>query len=293
MIGSNKQTGNSRSKMLFKNIALSALFKAVGLLCSLLIVPVTLDYLDNEIYGVWLTLTSILYWFTFFDVGLGNGMRNYLTQAISKGDYLSAKSCISTTLSLLLLISAIIATIVLIAVCLFDLTAVFNISAISDTELKKCVAIAVVFTFINFVVKNVGYIFIALQKYAVNDFLSISGSVLSLVAVFILTKTTESNLLYVVSAFTGIPVAVYILSSIPIFHKYPQFKPSWKAIDKAMGRKITGKGIGFFVIQITSCHRQHYSHDLQPVAQKQHNDDIYCGDNYGCDDLYPYFVQPV
>ena len=70
---------DGRSKMLKSNILYSAILKVIGLITSLLVVTITLNYLNSELYGVWLTITSILYWFSFFDIGLGNGMRNYLT----------------------------------------------------------------------------------------------------------------------------------------------------------------------------------------------------------------------
>lgn len=44
-------------------------------------------------------------WLSFFDVGLGNGMRNYMTQAISANDYKTARAYLSTTLCVLTLIS--------------------------------------------------------------------------------------------------------------------------------------------------------------------------------------------
>ena len=67
-------------------------------------VPLLLNYLDAERYGVWLTLTSIVGWFTFFDAGLGNGLRNNLTEAFAKGNMIQAKEYISTTYAIIGLI---------------------------------------------------------------------------------------------------------------------------------------------------------------------------------------------
>lgn len=247
------KTNDGRNKMLRKNILFSALLKAVGLLTSLLIVPVTLDYLDNEVYGIWMTMSSILYWFSFFDVGLGNGMRNYLTQSLSCGDYKAARSYLSTTFLLLACIALGAALLCVLPLTLLDMNSVFNTAAISGDELRAVMIVAVSFTLILFVVKNVGYIFVALQKYAVNDLLIVAGNVAALFIIYILTKTTESNLLYVVLAFTAIPVLVYFIACIPIFRRYPQLLPTRNGIDKSLGKKIVGKGLGFFFIQITSC----------------------------------------
>jgi len=245
-------SSDERNANLRNNILLSGAMKATGLLTSLMIVPVTLHYLDNEVYGIWMTITSILMWFSFFDVGLGNGMRNYMTQAISANDYKTARAYLSTTLCVLTLIA--IAIGILCIPCLtLDFNKIFNTYALSNNVLQNALIIAVLFTLVNFVVKNIGFVFIALQKYSLNDVLTTTGSVLGLIVVFILTKTTQGNLLYVVTAFTLSPVLVYLIAAIPIFHKYKQLQPSWRYFDKSLLKNIVGKGLGFFAIQITSC----------------------------------------
>lgn len=245
-------TSDKRNSNLRNNILLSGAMKATGMLTSFLIVPVTLHYLDNEIYGIWMTITSILMWFSFFDVGLGNGMRNYMTQAISANDYQTARAYLSTTLCVLSVIAIGIG--LLCIPCLsFNFNKIFNTYALPNDVLRNALMIAVMFTLANFVLKNIGFVFIALQKYGLNDVLNTSGSVLGIIIVFILTKTTQGNLLYVVTAFTLSPVLVYLIAAIPIFHRYKQLRPSWKYYDKLLLKNIVGKGLGFFAIQITSC----------------------------------------
>ena len=241
----------SRNKTVGINIVFSGLLKAVGLAASLLVVPVTLNYLDAERYGIWLTLSSILFWFTFSDVGLGNGMRNYLTESISRGDYERGRSYLSTTLFLLSGIALVLGLLSWGVISLVDMPSIFNTSAMSGEELRIVTLTAIFFTLINFVVRNIGYLFVALQRYALYDLLSISGSVLSLIVIYVLTKTTESNLLYVVAAFTAMPVVIYLLACFPIFRRYRALRPNRKSINLALANQVVGKGLGFFAIQIT------------------------------------------
>lgn len=243
---------NSRNKMLRNNILLSGIIKAVGLFTSLLVVPATLDYLDKEQYGIWMTISSILIWFSFFDVGLGNGMRNYLAQSISAGDYRKGRIYLSTTLAMLTCIAIVL--IVVSTVCTFslDLNKVFNTLAVDSCQLTAALLIATVFTLIMFVVKNVGLVYVAMQRYAINDLLIVSGNVVALIIVYVITKTTETNLLYVVLTFTATPVVIFLLAAIPLFKKHPQLRPSLGCIDQTFARQILGKGLGFFFIQITS-----------------------------------------
>lgn len=244
---------DGRSKMLKSNILYSAILKVIGLITSLLVVTITLNYLNSELYGVWLTITSILYWFSFFDIGLGNGMRNYLTEAVSKGNYKEAQSYLSTTIIALTIIASVIAIVGFILLKLLNLNSVFNTNTISNTELQNVLFVAIGFTLILFVLKNIGYVFVALQKYALWDFINTLGNIIGLLIIFLLTKYTNGKLIYVVFAFTCMPAIIYILAAIPIFSKYPEFRPTIQSFRKDFLSTIVGKGLGFFLIQITSC----------------------------------------
>lgn len=244
---------NSRNKMLFLNILFSGFLKIVGLLTSLAIVPITINYLNNEVYGIWMTITSILYWITTFDIGLGNGMRNYLAEALATNDTKLGKKYISTTMLLLSLIALSMAIVLLYPLITINFNSFFNTNAIAGNELRIAVVIAVGFTLMNFVLKNIGMIFVAMQKYAINDLLSISGNVIALILIYILTKVTTGNLVLVVLAYTMTSCVAFLLAAIPLFWKHPELKPSLRFFDKSLGKKIVGKGFGFFVIQISSC----------------------------------------
>lgn len=248
-----KNTANSRNKMLRNNILFSGFLKIVGLLTSLVIVPITINYLNNEVYGIWMTITSILYWITTFDIGLGNGMRNYLAEALATNDTKLGKKYVSTTMLLLSLIALSMAIVMLYPLITINFNSFFNTSAIAGNELRIAVVIAVGFTLMNFVLKNIGMIFVAMQKYAINDLLSISGNVIALIIIYILTKVTTGNLVLVVLAYTMTSCVVFLLAAIPLFWKHPELKPSLRFFDKSLGKKIVGKGLGFFVIQISSC----------------------------------------
>lgn len=239
--------------MLRTNVLISAFLKVAGIACTYFLVPLTIDYLNSDIYGVWLAITNVLYYFSFFDVGLGNGMRNYLAESISTGNYERGRAYLTSTLFMLTLIALAMGAVALPLAYFADLPALMHVTAISGAELRTAMIIAISFTLVLFVVKNIGYIFVALQKYAVYDFLAVAGNALALLVIFILTRTTTGHLVYAIAAFVTIPVAVYLVAAIPIFRRYPQLRPRRSAIDFSITRPIVSKGLGFFLIQITSC----------------------------------------
>lgn len=239
--------------MLRNNILFSGILKAIGLCTSFLIVPLTLNYLDKEPYGIWMTISSMAFWIFTFDIGLGNGMRNYLTAAISVNDYKAARTYISSTFVMLTVIAGIMGIIATSLIFMLDFNKILNTTVLSNQYLQMIILVALILTLLNFVVKNIGFIYVAMQKYAINDFLTIGGSVVALIVIYILTKTTDGNLLYVVTTFMAMPVLVFLLGAIPIIYNYPHLRPSFKSIDISFSKGIVKKGLGFFFIQITSC----------------------------------------
>lgn len=99
--------GHHRSVKAKRNIFTTFIFKGCSIAISLVLVPLTIHYVNPTQYGVWLTLSSIVGWFGFFDIGFGHGLRNKLTESISKGQYKLSRIYISTTYAILCILSLI------------------------------------------------------------------------------------------------------------------------------------------------------------------------------------------
>ena len=77
-----------------KQIGFGALYKALAVVVSFISVPVLFNFLGKENYGIWITIASILNWFTVMDFGLGLGLRNKLSKSIAAEEIDVAKSMI-------------------------------------------------------------------------------------------------------------------------------------------------------------------------------------------------------
>ena len=63
-----------RYRRVFFTTTTSAIARVVQIVASLLTVPLTLRYLGPELYGLWLTMSSVMAMFAFADLGVGNGL---------------------------------------------------------------------------------------------------------------------------------------------------------------------------------------------------------------------------
>ena len=75
---------------------INMLIKPISMVISLIYTPMLLAFLGDEKYGLWATLLSIINWINYFDVGIGNGLRNLLSKEIASKDYDEAQKSVST-----------------------------------------------------------------------------------------------------------------------------------------------------------------------------------------------------
>src|SRR5665647_3802680 len=100
--------GQDRSIKIKKNILASFVIKGLSIAISLVLVPLTINYVNPTQYGIWLTLSSIVAWFSFFDIGFGNGLRNKFAESKATGNTEKAKIYVSTTYAILCIIIGIV-----------------------------------------------------------------------------------------------------------------------------------------------------------------------------------------
>lgn len=243
--------GDSRSVLAKKNILGSVCVKGFSIIIQLLLIPLTLGYLNPYDYGIWITLNSVLTWINLFDVGLGNGLRNKAAMAFASNDRSLAKKYISTSYFLLAIIAIVIFVFYLIASHWLDWFKILN--ATTNVNLNQLVIYSLFLFCVSFVLKLVGNVYQALQLPFINDILTLLGSLVSFIIIFILTKTTEGNLFVVTIVFSASPLFVYIIANIITFHlKYKDLRPTLQSITPSLFKDIGSLGIKFFIIQIAA-----------------------------------------
>lgn len=242
-------SGHERTVKARKNILASFGLKGVSILINLLLIPLTIDYLNPTKYGIWITLTSVLAWFHLFDIGLGNGMRNKFAIAKANGDVQLAKTYVSTTYAIIALISIALFILFNIIFPFINWAQFFNVPQ-DQFELGKLVYIVFSVFCVQFVVKLVNTLFIADQRPAMSNVINTTGSVLSLIIVFVLLKTTHGSLLYLGASFSLVTVIVPFVFGLWAFNtSYKKYKPSFSDIDFSKSKALLSLGVKFFVLQ--------------------------------------------
>jgi len=209
--------GHKRSVKAKKNIIASFGLKGFSILVSFLLVPLTLNYLNATKYGIWLIISSVVAWFGFFDIGLGNGLRNKLAEAFALKDYKLAKTYVSTTYATLLLIICGVYGIFLAINPFLNWSKLLNTPPEMAGELSLIVLIVFTFFALRFILKLIGVIFTADQLPAYNNSINSLGNLIALVAIFFIVKYTQGSLLYISIIYSAAPVIVLIIASFYFF----------------------------------------------------------------------------
>lgn len=245
-------SGDLRSVKAKKNIIGSFILKGISIVISLLLVPLTIDYLNPASYGVWLTLASIIAWFNFFDIGLGNGLRNKFAIAKAKGDFKLARIYISTTYAIISIIAIALFLVFILINQFLNWDNILNTPEEIE-DLRKLVFIVFTVFCLQFVTKLINVIFIADQRPMVSTAINTTASFISLLAVYFLINSTEESLLYLGASMSLINLLVPLIVSFWAFKgQYKDYKPSIKLVNLAYAKDLFGIGMKFFVIQIAT-----------------------------------------
>jgi len=245
-------SGDERSILVKKNIYFSLLIKGFSISISLLLVPLTLNYLSVYEFGVWLTLSSIFTWINYFDIGLGNGLRNRLAESIAGQDKKLGQIYVSTTFFILSLIVTVVFLVFLAAQPYLNWTEILNADPSKVAHLNTVIVLSFAFFCINFLFKIIGIVYAAAQKPAFNDLITLLGSLLSLIIIFILTKTTDGTLMNVAIAFSAAPAFVLLVAYPITFYSYfKDFRPKLKAVKPYYAKDLMNLGVQFFILQIS------------------------------------------
>lgn len=243
--------GDQRSLTVKRNIVGSILIKGCSILISLLLVPLTLGYLSAELYGVWLTLSSVVLWLNFLDVGLTLGLKNKLAEALALGEHTQARSLVSTAYFTMTMIMVPLTLISELGIPWVDWSSLLNVDQAYNPELIAVVRILIACFSLQMIFNVITAVLAAFQRVALASAFPVIGNFVACLVIWLLTRYTESSLLNLTVAISFIPIVVLLAGSIFLYRGSLRIvRPSVSTIRLADIKKIFGLGIKFFIIQV-------------------------------------------
>jgi len=245
--------GHERSVRAKKNIVSSLIIKGASIAISFISLPITLNYVDSSTYGVWLTMSSIVGWFVFFDIGLTQGLRNRFAEAKAKGDDRLARIYVSTTYAILGIIFIGVWLIFLLVNNFLDWSKILNVSESMRPDVTTLALIVFTYFCISFVFRIITTILLADQYPAWSSLIDLIGQAIALLIILILVKTTEGSVVKLGLALCVAPLVVLIGANFILFNsKYKRYMPALSHVRFPYAKGLFNIGIKFFIIQLAA-----------------------------------------
>lgn len=242
---------------LIKNILASGGIKGLAVLINMLTTPAYMRYFsDQNILGVWLTLISVLTTVSVLDFGLGNGLRNKLTESIAQNDRNRVCGLISSSYAIIFCFSLIIALSGIGLLGILPWNRILGIAEdlITEEILIKIIKIVFVGIVVQLVLKLITSILYAQQKAALVSLLPVITNTVMLLYVEIIPGSgPEQNLLRLAILYCVACNIPYLLATILLFcGKLRYCRPRFKYVNFKVAKSVLKLGILFFYLSVMS-----------------------------------------
>ncbi|MFA7942779.1 lipopolysaccharide biosynthesis protein [Pseudomonas brenneri] len=233
-----------------KEIWGSLFFKMLAIVCSFLLLPLMLRYLGGDQFGVWVAIFSVVSWVIFFDLGFGSGLRNKLSESLSRNDLIESSVLISTAYGAMAVLSFLLCSIFLVVNFFIDWQGVFNTHVASLSELRWSMAIIVVLFLVNFSLLIVLQVLHASKKTSLTVAHQFLANFIALIAILVLKIFIAPSLLVICLTYGLSQVLTTLLVSILFYRNAPNLMPRFRLFDLDRVRGIATLGGQFFIIQL-------------------------------------------
>jgi O-antigen/teichoic acid export membrane protein len=253
--GSGTSTAASRSRERYRRIALSSFAaagaRAVTIATGLVIVPLALNHLGTEQYGLFVTITSLALLLTWSDLGIGNGALSAVSAASARSDRLAEREIASSAVALLLGLGILAATSFAALYFTIPWPEVFNTSSPEAAgQAGPAVAVFAACFLVGLPLGIAQRIQLGYQEGFVASLWTGAGSVLTM-GTLVVAIEMDAALPWLIAAVTGGATAGLALNSVALFgFQRPWLRPAPSFVRLSAVRSLLQTGGLFLTLQI-------------------------------------------
>jgi len=243
--------GNERNRRAMITGSVATLARVVQIGTSLVTVPLTLKYLGNERFGLWMTISSVLAMASFADFGVGNGVLNTVAKAMGKDDIEGVRKAASSGFAILSSIAAFLLMAFFSVFRFVDWGNFFRVaSPLARLEAGPALAVFATCFALNISMDVVQRVQLGLQQGYRFSLWQLCGSTMGFLGVLCGIWLHVSLPLLVV-AIAGAPILATTLNAIHFFgFVRPDLFPSARLVSRPVIAQIARLGGLFFVLQM-------------------------------------------
>lgn len=229
----------------------SGISRAVRIGVALITVPLTLHYLGNERFGLWMTISSVLAMAGFADFGIGNGVLNTVSTAYGKDDWEGIRRAISSGFAVLTAIGALMLALFLSIYSFVDWGNLFRATTVAArAEAGPAMLVFAVCFALNIPLDVVQRAQLGLQQGFLTNMWQVVSSIMALAGIIAVVHF-HFGLPALVVAFAGAPVLGTAMNVGYFFGVGRRdLLPRWRHVSQKTIAQIAKLGVLFFVLQL-------------------------------------------
>lgn len=245
--------GAERNRRAVITSSATMLARAVQIGTSLITVPLTLKYLGNERFGLWMTISSVLAMATFADFGVGNGVLNTVAKAFGRDDMEGVRKAISSGFAVLNSIAALLLLSFFAIYRFINWADFFRVaSPQAKSEAGPALAVFAICFALNVSMDVVQRVQLGLQEGYRYGLWQLCGNITGFIGVLI-GIWLHVSLPVLVIAIAGAPIFATALNAIHFFgFVRSDLRPSRKLVARDVISQIAKLGSLFFVLQVVA-----------------------------------------
>jgi len=248
---SDETRGVERNRRAVLTGSVATVARAVQVGSSLITVPLTLKYLGNERFGLWMTISSVLAMAAFADFGIGNGVLNTVAKAFGKDDMEGIRKAVSSGFAILSMIAALLLILFFTFYRFVNWADFFRVvSPQARSEAGPALAVFATCFALNISMDVVQRVQLGLQQGYRFGLWQLCGSVVGFIGV-LAGIWFHVSLPILVVAIAGAPIVATALNAIHFFgFVRPDLLPTRKFVKSNVISEIAKLGGLFFVLQV-------------------------------------------
>ncbi|MHC5021544.1 MAG: lipopolysaccharide biosynthesis protein [Planctomycetota bacterium] len=243
-------SADDRSRDRYRRISLTTaaavLAQGSAAATALIAARLTIGYLGDERYGLWMVIASTISLFVFADLGVGQGLLNAISHAHGRDDREEVRRAVASAIALMSVVATVIVVLFAAVYAFVPWPAVFNLTdPTAADESGPAMAVIVACVAANALVGLGGRIQMGFQEGYRLHLWQAAGSIAALAAVVVASRM-EAGVPWLVLAGSGVPAtAMFVNLVVQLAWTRRWLRPRLAAVSRAVAGQLLRRGLMF------------------------------------------------
>lgn len=251
-VGSGESHAALRSHRFRLSLLTSVVSKVVSSVLQIAVIPLAINALGTDRFGVYVTLAATLGWVNMAGVGIGPGLTLGTASAVAARDRVREARLFTTAFALILTLTSITLTILALAISLLGIQTIFGAKlGVYQSEIGQGMVVLMLLLGANLVLSVVEAVQAGYQSQYVNNLWATLGNIFTIGMLLLVTSHWRSITGMIVAVYGSITVAK-MFNAGQLLWRHPYLVPRWNNLDKALARMLITTGLAFLLGQFAS-----------------------------------------